>query len=101
MTLTLETIGSSSPWIAKITGTDPKFGLKREFLSGIRDYSNANSVRTRGVTTNYELLDGLYEINHPCSWKRTERYFAVVSDGELKEVDAATARTLIAESANA
>ena len=43
-TLKLENIGASKSWIAEITGKDAKFGLKREFLNGVRDYSRANSV---------------------------------------------------------
>lgn len=89
--LTLETIGSSRPWVARITGPDPRYGLAREFVRGATDYSRANSVRSRGVRTFYALPDGLYEINSPETWKRTERYFALIRQGEMERVDAATA----------
>jgi hypothetical protein len=57
--ITLEHIGGSrSSWVAEIKGSDPRYGLAREFLRGIRDYSRANSVRTRGVFETYELLEG-------------------------------------------
>ncbi len=71
--ITGEQIGSNKPWVARIAGTDPRWGLKREFLSGIRDYSGSNSVGTRGIETTFELEDGIYEINIPKSWKNTRR----------------------------
>jgi hypothetical protein len=97
MTITLETIGETKCWVATITGTDKKFGWKREFVEGARDYSGANSVRTRGVHTSYDLTEGvLYEINQPCSWRRTERYLAIVRNGKLERVDAAGAKRHLA-----
>ena len=51
--LELEHVGGrdaiNKPWVAKITGTDPKFGMKREFINGNKDYAGANSKGTRGV----------------------------------------------------
>ena len=78
-TITAETIGNTKPWVARITGTDPKYGLKREFVNGTRDYSNANSVKTRGVETTWVLGDGIYECSLPKSWKNTERFFTIVT----------------------
>jgi hypothetical protein len=88
MTITLESIGGTGygnrAWVAEITGRDPKFGLKREFLSGVRSYSNANSGRSRGVETTYSLESGkIYEISDPQSWKRTARYFVSGDGAEL------------------
>ncbi len=88
MTITLESIGGTGSgnraWVAEITGPDAQFGLSRVFLAGVRDYSKANSVRSRGVRTAYALESGkLYEISAPESWKSTERYFATVRDGEI------------------
>ena len=42
VTITGEQIGGARPWVARITGTDPKYGLKREFVNSVRDYSGAN-----------------------------------------------------------
>lgn len=36
---------------------------------------------------NYFLEPGLYEISAPVSWKRVDRYFAIVSeDGALRRI---------------
>lgn len=88
--ISLEVIGTmNKPWIAIIRGKDDKYGYNREFLNGIRDYSNANSKKTRGVMVNYTLESGyIYEINSPESWNRTDRYFAKVVNGEIVRLDA-------------
>lgn len=83
----LENIGSNKSWVAEITGKDAKYGLKREFLDGVRDYSRANSVKSRGVYTEFELEEGkIYEISERCSWKRTERYFVKIENGKKVEI---------------
>ena len=41
-------------WLARITGTDPRFGLARDFVARADGY---------GRTVNVELEDGLYEEN--------------------------------------
>lgn len=52
-------------WVAKITGTDPKFGLSRQFVN---DKDGA------------VLEDGIYQIHRNCQWaKRAEEYFLKVS----------------------
>jgi len=84
-----ETIGNARPWVALIQGRDPKYGFAREFLTGVRDYSRANSVGSRGIVTVWTLGDGLYEISLPQSWSRTERFFARVVDGQLERISAA------------
>lgn len=89
ITVEYETIGGERPWVAEITGKDAKYGLARKFVDGTRDYSRANSKRTRGVYTTYTLVPGrVYECSDPRSWSRTERYFARVVDGELETMDA-------------
>jgi hypothetical protein len=80
--ITGEQIGGNKPWVAKITGLDPKYGLAREFVRGIRDYSGSNSVGSRGIETTFALEDGIYEINIPRSWKQTDREFIRVADGK-------------------
>lgn len=91
MELTGEKIGGNKPWVARIAGTDPRFGLKREFVAGVVDYSRANRPRTRGVRTSWSLREpGLYEYNLPQSWGRTDRGFLeVTAAGEVRDVDAA------------
>ena len=98
MTITIENIGDSKAWVAEITGTDPKFGLKREFCNGIRNYSKANSKGTRGIETTYELTAGkIYEINEPQSWKNTNRRIVYVAANDKRyKIDAKDALALLA-----
>jgi len=80
-------IGKSArpkPWVAKITGTCPRFGLSREFVKYRKDYRNTSGTGNRGVRAFYMLESGnLYEVNEQKSWRRSERYFlAVNNDGD-------------------
>lgn len=79
-------IKSNRPWIARITGTDPTYGLARTFLEGQIDYSQANSVGSRGVYLHFFLEDGVYEVSEHVSWKRTRRYFIVVHNIQVSEI---------------
>lgn len=66
----------ASSWIAEITGFDPKYKFKREFLRYKKDYSRANSVGSRGVYANYILESGrIYDVK---DFK--DRYFCIVND---------------------
>lgn len=89
------------PWVAEITGTDPRFGFARKFLSGRKDYSEANSIGSRGVHLYYELTPGVYEVNDLVSWSRTRRYFCRVGeDGSRQEIPEAEVRRCLEQSAN-
>jgi hypothetical protein len=69
-------LGKLAPWVAEIVGTHPTFGFAREFLSPLRDYSEANSVGSRGVFLYYQLGVGkIYEVSARLSWKKKDRYF--------------------------
>lgn len=51
------------------------------------DYSEANSVGSRGVYKYYWLEDGkIYQVNSPQSWKRDDNYYCFISNGEIKEL---------------
>lgn len=85
--LRLEAIGDDTafitkrrPWVARLTGLDDQYTFKREFIQGQKDYSQGNSVGSRGVYLYYALPDGVYEVNAPVSWKRDDRYFCYVED---------------------
>jgi len=82
-----EKIGQNRPWVAKITGLDPKWGVKREFLNGLTDYSKKNRPGTRGIETGWILDEaGIYEYSLPRSWNKTDRSFLVVhADGSQVE----------------
>lgn len=65
-----------SAWVAEITGADPKYKFKREFLRFKKDYSRANSVGSRGVYANYILESGkIYDIK-----EHKDRYYCTVTD---------------------
>jgi hypothetical protein len=77
----------TQPWVARIVGFDPKYHYRREFVRAqSRDYSRANSVGSRGVYAYYVLGDGIYEVNERMTWKRTDRYFAQVSNGTITRI---------------
>lgn len=75
------------PWVARLTGLDARRGFVREFVHGRKDYSNANSVGSRGVFYHYMLEDdAVYEVNQQISWgKRGVRVYLRVSGGVIYE----------------
>lgn len=77
----------SRPWVARLTGLDPKFGFARQFLRGQRDYSQANSIGSRGVKEYFPLDPGVYEVHERITWKRTRRYFIRVQGVQIEEVN--------------
>ena len=75
-------------WVAKILGFDDRYTWKREFIRGHRDYTNSNSSGSRGVYVKY-ILDSryIYEVLHPRTWKRVDRYFAIVNyEGDIEQI---------------
>jgi hypothetical protein len=75
------------PWVARIVGFDKKYGFKREFQRGQRDYSKANSIGSRGVYEYFALKPGIYEVHERLTWKRTRRYFCRVQEAEIIEIN--------------
>jgi|GEM_PF-2522650 len=76
------------PWVARIVGICPRYGLEREFLRSQTDYTHANSTGSRGVRKTFWLHSGeVYEVCHRLTWRRVERYFC--------RVDAAGERVLM------
>lgn len=84
--LEYERIRGHRPWVARVTGLRRDGSFERQFLEGRKDYSQANSVGSRGIYYHYHLPPGLYEVNHPETWKRCRRYFARVAGGILSEI---------------
>lgn len=77
-------------WVAEITGLCGKFGFKRHFLRGQKDYSEANSVGSRGVYVYYDLPAGkIFEVKEQISWKRDDRYFLLADLGSGRRLDKA------------
>lgn len=66
----------ASAWAAEVTGVDPKYKFKREFLRFKKDYSRSNSVGSRGVYAIYILEAGhIYDIK-----EFKDRYYCTVDD---------------------
>ncbi|MBU2395700.1 MAG: hypothetical protein KKH70_20390 [Gammaproteobacteria bacterium] len=79
--------GFPSSFIKKWTG----FGLNRieeVVVQGQRDYSNANSVGSRGVFKYYFLSEGgIYHVSSPESWNRTDEYYCQVVNNDIIRMD--------------
>ena len=74
-------------WVAEIKGFCDKFKYTREFLRSKKDYSQANSVGSRGVFAYYILEENkVYEVKSPKTWKHSDRYFCTVIGGEIFEL---------------
>lgn len=73
----------SSGWVAEITGFDPKYKYKREFLRFKKDYSQANSKGSRGIYAEYVLGDNkIYDVKD-----NKQRYFCKVVDWKVFKID--------------
>lgn len=72
-------------WIAEIIGVDSRYGWRRVFLRGYKDYTHANGPGSRGVFVTYILEPGrIYQVQSPQSWNHTDSYYCTVSkDGEI------------------
>jgi hypothetical protein len=75
-------------WVAEITGLDIKYRYARRFLKGTKDFTDSNSVGSRGIYVYYVLESGrIYEILAPTSWRRSRQYFARVDDnGQIIDI---------------
>jgi hypothetical protein len=98
-----EVIGDRKPWVARIVGRDPKFGLARQFVEPVlRDYSKSNNVGSRGTEYIWELSEpGLYEYSLPWSWKATVRGFGILSEDGWREIKREEALEFLAASSEA
>jgi len=77
----------SRPWVARLIGLDPWYGFQREFVKPQqKDYSQANSIGSRGVFVYYTLEPGIYEVNKRETWSRVRRYFIQVDGATVTEI---------------
>lgn len=67
-------------WVARLTGYSPRFGFRREFLWGIRDYSYGQDHHSRGVYFYWFLPPGVYDTYRHISWKHDERQYIRIDD---------------------
>jgi len=71
-------------WVAEILGPGDHYKWERDFLKGKKDYTNANSIGSRGVMVYYHLKDGpVYEVHSWVSWSSVDRYFCRIESGEI------------------
>ena len=79
------------PWVAEITGTCPRYGLRRAFVAPMKDWSNAHVSmrgRTYGVVATYALHEGrVYEVQRYMGRqrRRLSRSFAIVDGGMMRD----------------
>ena len=87
-TLQIECIGSprlgyQPAFVRRILGISED-GLEEKELRGHTDYSQANSVGSRGVFKYYFLAEGaIYHVSAPQTWKRTDEYYCRNVGGRL------------------
>lgn len=84
--------GKGKAYIAKLTGLDPKWGFKREFLPRDVDYSN--SSKTTWYSYSWDVEDGLYEMVEQNSYKNKRIYF-IVNGGEYNEISRREAKEIL------
>jgi hypothetical protein len=78
------------PWVARIDGTDPKYGLRRDFVQKLNDWADARracSGNLYGVVASFPLREGnLYEVSRlrgSSSKRHVAREFVATADGRL------------------
>lgn len=59
---------------------------KRKFVTGMRDYSLANSIGSRGIFEYFALDDGVYEVNECMALGKSRRHFIRVQNAEIEEI---------------
>jgi hypothetical protein len=88
------TLGSLPPsgWVAEVTGIDPKYKYKRDFLRYRKDYSRSNSKGSRGVFAEYILeSEKIYDVRD-----NKRRFFCKVTDeGDIVHIDESEVRELL------
>lgn len=78
------------PWVARITGTSTRFGLRRQFVPALTDWSGAKGSigRLRGVVHSFPLRAGwVVEISDYVGRRhRLSRWFGRVTESGLVEL---------------
>ena len=76
-------LGFSPAWVDEVIGITSD-GFEKLRLRGQKDYSEANSVGSRGVYIYYFLQENrLYHVSAPRNWKKTDEYFCRIKDGTI------------------
>lgn len=87
--------GAHRPWVARIDGPDPKYGLSREFIKPYNDWEHARrsiNGAIRGVVARFPLRRGqLYEVSRlqgRASKRQITRTFGWLGDvGDLEQLE--------------
>lgn len=91
----------TQPWLAKITGPCERYGYQRTFLRARTDYSQSNSVGSRGIWLWWTLdADRLYQARYRTSWALSswrEMFLTVTGEGEVVELSAEEMRGRVAK----
>jgi hypothetical protein len=73
--------------VAEIIGIQDG-GFAKRMLKGFCDFTQANSVGSRGITVNYILQAGrYYEVEQQTGWTRSRHYFCKAELGNIVEVE--------------
>ena len=86
--LKLERIGNPGQgfqpaWVDHVTGIGPQQIIKQRIRGNV-DYSQANSVGSRGVYEYFFLQEQeVYHVSSPETWKRADQYFCRIDQGEI------------------
>lgn len=84
-----------SAWVAKITGTHPKFNFERAFIDARKDLSRSGLSGTMDWNLDG---DGVYEYRgFAASSNSVASGFVRVEGGEVEEIDFAQAKEFFAE----
>lgn len=79
-------LGFQPAWVRHLTDIGPG-RLIWEYMHGQADYSQANSVGSRGVYKYFFLKETeLYQVAAPQSFRRTKHYFCRVMHGQIEEI---------------
>jgi len=76
--------GTGKFYIAEITGTDPKYKYKREFLDRNTDYNSSSKTTWYSYSATIKK-DGIYEFVESNAYKSNKEYF-VIKNGERKDI---------------
>jgi hypothetical protein len=90
------------PWVAEITGPDPKYGLARRFVDAMNDWSQARRAmrgNIYGRVSHFALREGgLYEVQRcrgNSSRRRVVREFLRVTGGNPVVIEAEEALSIL------
>lgn len=84
--------------VSQIFGTAGNGQWIKAYLSGLKDYSKANSQGSRGIMVSYSLEEGpIYYIESPLAWKNMDRYFARILEGAKDRMSEAEVRECLAK----